>query len=148
MKVILLEDIKSVGKKQDLLNVSDGYARNYLLPKKLAVEATNANLNELSNKKSSEENKKKQILEEAQTIYEKINGKIIKLEVKCGTNGKLFGSVTNKEIRNVILEQFKIDIDKKKISLVDTVKSVGEYEINIKLHPKVTAKMTLNVIAI
>jgi large subunit ribosomal protein L9 len=148
MKVILLEDIKGVGKKGQLLNAADGHARNFLIPKKLAVEATNSNLNELESKNKSEENKKQIILNEANAICEQLKGKVVKLSVKCGSNGKLFGSITNKEIKSAIFEQLSIEIDKKKIILSDTVKAVGEYKIEVKIHPKITANLILEVVSL
>ena len=116
MKLILLEDVKSVGKKGDIVNKNDGYALNYLIPKKLAVEATKANMNDLELKKKAEEKRKKEELEEAKKIAEQLNDKVVKVSVKAGENGKVFGSVTNKEIADALAKQTGMDIDKKKIS--------------------------------
>ena len=115
MKLILLEDVKSVGKKGDIVNKNDGYALNYLIPKKLAVEATKANMNDLELKKKAEEKRKKEELEEAKKIAEQLNDKVVKVSVKAGENGKVFGSVTNKEIADALAKQTGMDIDKKKI---------------------------------
>ena len=118
MKLILLEDVKGVGKKGDIVNKNDGYAINFLIPKKLAVEATNANLNDLELKKKSEAKRKKEELEEAQRLGAELNDKVVKVKVKAGENGKVFGSVTNKEIASALLEQTGIDIDKKTAVMV------------------------------
>lgn len=145
MNVILLEDIKGVGKKGQMINASDGHARNFLLPKKLAVEATKSNLNELEAKKKSEESKKQRELESAQALGKDISEKVIKIPVKTGDNGKLFGSVTNKEIASALEEQTGLQIDKKKIMVVDPIKTTGEKTVDIKLHPKVTARLTVYI---
>ena len=125
MKLILLEDVKSVGKKGDIVNKNDGYALNYLIPKKLAVEATKANMNDLELKKKAEEKRKKEELEEAKKIAEQLNDKVVKVSVKAGENGKVFGSVTNKEIADALAKQTGMDIDKKKISFDAPIKMVG-----------------------
>ncbi len=145
MKVILLEDIKGVGKKGELLNASDGHARNYLIPRKLAVEATKTNLNELNLKQKSEEHKKEVELQAAKDLGQTLEQKTVKIAVKIGDNGKLFGSVTNKEIAAALEAQEGIKIDKKKITIVDPIKTVGEKEADIKLHPKVTVKLKVVV---
>ena len=143
MKLILLEDVKGVGKKGDIVNKNDGYAINFLIPKKLAVEATNANLNDLELKKKSEAKRKKEELEEAQRLGAELNDKVVKVKVKAGENGKVFGSVTNKEIASALLEQTGIDIDKKKISFDDPIKMVGRRIVKVKLHPQVTVELTV-----
>ena len=130
MKLILLEDVKGVGKKGDIVNKNDGYAINFLIPKKLAVEATNANLNDL---------------EEAQRLGAELNDKVVKVKEKAGENGKVFGSVTNKEIASALLEQTGIDIDKKKISFDDPIKMVGRRIVKVKLHPQVTVELTVEI---
>lgn len=145
MKVILLEDVKSVGKKGQLVNASDGYAKNFLFPKKLAVEATKSNLNDFELKRKSNERKAKQELEEAEQLGEKIKKIVLVIKVKTGENGKLFGSVTNKEIAEELEKQAKIKIDKKKISLNEAIKMVGTRTVNVKLHPKVTVEMTVKI---
>lgn len=148
MKVILLEDIKGVGKKGQLLNASDGHARNYLIPKKLAVEATKGNLNELEKKEKSELAKKQKEKEEAIELGKELEKTPIKIHVKIGENGKLFGSVTNKEIAQALEEQTGIKIDKKKIILEETIKNIGTKTVEIKLHPSVTSKLTINILEI
>lgn len=145
MKVILLEDIKGVGKKEQIVNASEGYAKNFLFPKNLALEATPNNLRQLENKKKAEEAKRQEELEACQALAAKINELTVKISVKTGDNGKLFGSVTNKEIGASLKEQFDIDVDKKKIVLNDAIKSVGEKTVDIKLHPKVTAKLKVMI---
>lgn len=145
MKLILLEDVKGVGKKGDIVNKNDGYAINFLIPKKLAVEATNANLNDLELKKKSEAKRKKEELEEAQRLGAELNDKVVKVKVKAGENGKVFGSVTNKEIASALLEQTGIDIDKKKISFDDPIKMVGRRIVKVKLHPQVTIELTVEI---
>jgi len=145
MKVVLLQDVKSLGKKDDIVNVSDGYARNFLFPKKLAVEATVGKLNEISDKKSSLENKKKKELEKAKALAEKLNKIEILVKTKAGVNGKLFGSITAKDIADIIKQKHKIEIDKKKIVLDDAIKSLGTQEVEIKVYPEVTAKVKVTV---
>ena len=145
MKLILLEDVKGVGKKGDIVNKNDGYAINFLIPKKLAVEATNANLNDLELKKKSEAKRKKEELEEAQRLGAELNDKVVKVKVKAGENGKVFGSVKNKEIASALLEKTGIDIDKKKISFDDPIKMVGRRIVKVKLHPQVTVELTVEI---
>lgn len=146
MKLILLEDVKSVGKKGQLINASDGYAKNFLLPRKLAVEATKSNINDLELKKKADDKRKKQELEEAQEIAKALENKAIVIAVKTGENGKLFGSVTNKEVAEEIIKQTGIVIDKKKVSIGEPIKMVGEMTAMVKLHPKVTAEVTIKVV--
>ena len=145
MKVILLQDVKGHGKKGELCNVSDGYARNFLFPKKLAVEADNAALNELKNREASAAFKKKQADEQARDIASKIGGKKIRISAKGGSNGRLFGSVTTAEIAEAIKKDFGCDIDKKKISLSSDIKNYGEYSATVKLFGGVTADVTVEV---
>lgn len=148
MKVILLQDVKSVGKKGELVNASEGYAKNFLFPKKLAVEATKSNLNDFELKQKSEEKRKQEELENAQKIAENLKEQVVTIKVKTGGNGKLFGSVTNKEVADAIVEQTKQDIDKKKVSIGDPIKMIGERTATIKLHPKVTAEVTIKIIEV
>jgi len=143
MQVILLEDIKGVGKKGQILNASDGYARNFLLPKGLALEANKKNLSELEQKQKSDENKKKQEHEAAADLKDEIEKEPVKIEVQAGASGKLFGAVTNKELAASLEAQRNISIDKKKIDIKKAFNSVGEYTADVKLHPKVTAKLTV-----
>ena len=146
MKVILLEDVKSVGKKGELINASEGYAKNFLFPKKLAVEATKSNLNDFELKQKAEVKRKQEELEKAQELATALNEKIVTIKVKTGGNGKLFGSVTNKEVADAIVEQTKLDIDKKKVSIGDPIKMLGERTATIKLHPKVSAEVTIKIV--
>ena len=147
MKMILLQDVKSVGKKGELINASEGYAKNFLLPRKLAVEATKSNLNDYEMKQKSEARHAKEELEKAQQIAEQLKDKVVTIRVKTGSNGKLFGSVTNKEVAQAVIEQTKLDIDKKKVSIGgESIKMLGERIATIKLHPKVTAEVTVKVV--
>ena len=145
MKLILLEDVKGVGKKGDVVNKNDGYALNFLIPKKLAVEATKSNINDLELKKKADERRKKEEYEEAKELGEKLKDKIVKVSVKAGENGKVFGSVTNKEISAALLQQTGIDRDKKKITFNDPIKMVGRRTVKVKLHPKVTVELTVEI---
>lgn len=146
MQVILLEDVKSLGKKGQLVEVSDGYGTNFLLPKKKAISATKSNVNELKLKEKSEEHKREMELQAAQELGEKLKNINIKIAAKLGDNGKLFGSITNKEIANELEKQYNIKVDKKKIVLDDTIKSLGSYKVNVKLHSKVTSQLKIEIV--
>lgn len=146
MKVILLEDVKSVGKKGEIVNASEGYAKNFLIPRKLGVEANASNLNDIKLKKQSEDKRKAEELAEAKELKAKIEEKTVKIPVKTGDNGKLFGSVTNKEIAVALEEQAGIKVDKKKIVLDDQIKMVGEKTVVIKIHPQVSAELKVAII--
>lgn len=145
MKVILLQDVKSLGKKGELVEVSDGYARNFIFPKKLGMEATNANMNDLKLRKANEEKVAAENLAKAQALKEEIEEKTIAVSIKSGEGGKVFGSVTGKEIAQAAKEQYGYDIDKKKIVLKDAIKTFGVHEVTLKLHPKVTATLRVKV---
>ncbi len=145
MEVILLEDVKSLGKKGDVVKVSDGYARNYILPKKMGLEATQKNLNDLKLQKAAEERRQKEIYEEAKQLAEKIQEGMITLTIKSGEGGRTFGSVSTKEIASAIKEQMGYEIDKKKLTLAEPLKNVGTFTVPIKLHPKVTAQLKVQV---
>ena len=145
MKVILLADVKGAGKKGQLVNASDGYANNFLFPKKLAVAATNENINNLKLQKKAEEKKKAEELAAAKELGEKLAEKDIKVTVKAGENGKVFGSVTNKEIADALAKQTGMDIDKKKISFDAPIKMVGRRIVKIKLHPQVTVELAVEI---
>ena len=145
MKVILLEDVKNVGKKGQIINAKDGYAINFLFPKNLAIEATDVNLKNLENAKKRKEDKEKKILEEAKVLEEQLMQKTIVIKTKTGENGKLFGSITTKEIADILEKEHGISIDKKKYDLEEPIKSVGEYYVKIKLHPTVNAKLKVIV---
>ncbi len=147
MKVILTEDIKGVGKKDEIINASDGYARNFLLPKKKALEATQDNLNKLKAKQNALQNKKAKELEEAKKIAEKMKTITLKIKVKAGENGKIFGGVTAKEIADNLKSQYNIEVDKKKINIEETIKVLGTFLADIKLHEGVNAKLTIAVVA-
>lgn len=140
MKVILLADVKGHGKKGDVINASDGYARNFLFPKKLAQEATGENLHILNNKKENERRKKMAEIEEAQAVANNLKGKEVKLTAKTGESGRLFGAITSKDISELIKKQYGVEIDKKKI-VMDTIKQIGVYDIEIKIYPEVSTKM-------
>lgn len=146
MKVILTQDVKKVGKKGDVLEVKDGYARNSLLPKGLAVEANAVSLNKKMLDQKSEDKRKKQELDDAKAIADKINDKEIKLTVKIGEGGRVFGSVTSKEIAECIEATYGVKIDKKKIQLKDAIKGVGIQTVKVKLHVDVTASVKVNVL--
>ena len=146
MKVILLEDVKGVGKKDQIIDANDGYAKNFLLPKKLAVLADKNNLTKMDNIKKIEDAKKQEEYDNAVALGKEIESKTLKINVKLGSNGKLFGTVTNKEIASALKEQSNIEIDKKKIILSSPIKTLGEKEVTVKLHPKVsvTLKIVIN----
>ena len=139
MKVVLLADVKGSGKKGELVNVSDGYARNFLFPKKLAKEANAQALNELKNAEESKAFKIKQETEAAQASADKINGKSVSILTKAGQGGKLFGSVTAKEIAEAIKKQYGVDVDKRKIDTKGDMKAFGTYECEVKLYSGITA---------
>lgn len=148
MKIILLEDVKSVGKKGDLVELKDGYARNFIIPKKLGVEATDQNLNTLKLQNQNKEKIAKQQLDEAQAFAAEIEKMTVKLEIKAGEGGKTFGSISSKEIAKGVSEQYGREIDKKKIQLSDAIKTEGMHEVTVKLHPKVAAKLKVHVVAV
>lgn len=144
MKVVLLADVKGHGKKGELCNVSDGYARNFLFPKKLAVEADNAALNELKNREESAAHHKQEEIKAAKEIAAKLEGKTVVIKAKAGSGGRLFGSVTSKEIAQEIKNALGIEIDKKKMNAPD-IKNFGEYTAEIKLYQGIIAKLTVKV---
>ncbi len=145
MDVILKSDVKGLGKKSDKVSVSDGYARNFLFPRGLAAEATAQTLSEMKNKQSSEQFKAEEELKAAKLSAEKINNKTIVLKAKGGANGKLFGSVTAKEIAVVVSKEFNVSVDKRKIA-VDDIKAFGTYNAQVRLHPKVNASFKVQVV--
>lgn len=147
MKVILLDNIKGVGKKDEIINASDGYARNFLFSKKLAVEANNENMSKLKAKKQSEQYKKDVNKENAEKIAKKLDDITLTIKVKAGENGKIFGGVTSKEISEELKKQYKIDIDKKKIILNENIKNLGSFDISMKLFEGVTGKLKVKVIS-
>lgn len=145
MKVILLEDVKALGKKGEIVNVSDGYARNCILPKKLGLEATSKNLNDLKLQKANEAKVAQEQLEAAQALGKKIEAGKVEIAIKMGEGGRAFGSVSSKEIAVAVKEQMGYDIDKKKIQLKDAIKVLGTHTVPVKLHPKVTADLKVIV---
>lgn len=147
MKVILKQDIKGVGKKDQIINVSDGYVRNFLFPKNMAVEANNENMSKLRAKQDSNAFKKQQEKEEAQKIADKISKIILKVPVKACGNGKIFGGVSTKEISDLLEKNYKIKVDKKKIELKETIKELGTRNVNIKLYEGVIANLKIDVVA-
>lgn len=146
MKIILLQDEKKLGKKGDIIEASEGYARNFILPKKIGVEATPKNMNDLKLQKANEEKKAQELLDEAKALAELLGTKEVVVKIKAGEGGKTFGSVSSKEIATACKEQCDIEIDKKKIQLTDALKNFGVYEVNIKLHPKVTGTLKVKVV--
>ena len=147
MKIILLEDVKSLGKKGDIVDVSDGYARNMLLPKKKGVEATPANLNSLKLHNRHEEKVAQENLEAAKAFKEKLDPCHVTIPIKAGEGGKVFGSVSAQSIADAAEAQLGFDIDKKKILLDAPIKELGAHKVDIKLHPQVTASLTVDVVA-
>ena len=145
MKVILLEDVKAMGKKGEIVNVNDGYARNFILPKKLGVEANSKNLNDLKLKKANDDRIAAEQLAAARELGAKLDESSVTLTIKAGEGGRAFGSVSSKEIGKAIGDQLGIDIDKKKIQLTDARKASGTYDVPVKLHQKVTGILKVKV---
>ena len=145
MKVILIEDVKSLGKKGQLVEVNDGYARNFILAKKLGLEATPKHLNDLKLKKANDEKVAKEIYEEAKAFGERLKEMEVNVSIKTGEGGKIFGSVSSKEIAEAAKAQLGIELDKKKMVLPSPIKTLGTTLVPIKLHPKVTSELKVNV---
>ncbi len=146
MKVILLEDVKSLGKKGEIVTVSDGYARNYVLPKKLGVEADSAHMNDLKLQKAHEDKVAREQLAAAQELAKTLETKEVIVKMKSGEGGKTFGSISSKEIAAAAKSQCGLELDKKKLQLPEAIKSLGVYDIVVKLHPKVTGKLKVKVV--
>lgn len=146
MKVILKQDVKGLGKKDEIVNASDGYAKNYLIPRGIAVEATSGNVNETVNKQKAAADKKQRELDNAKDFASKLNGKTITVKAKAGDSGKLFGAVSGKDIAEAIKSQYKIDIDKKKIVLGDPIKTAGEHSVEIRIYTGVTAVINVSIL--
>ena len=146
MEIVLLEDVKALGKKGQIVTVNDGYARNFILPKKLGVEATSKNLNDLKLKKANDAKLAAEILAAAKELAAKLDESKVTLSIKAGEGGRAFGSVSNKEISKAITDQLGLEIDKKKIVLNDPIKSIGSFEVPIKLHKHVTARLAVKVV--
>lgn len=145
MQVILLQDVKSLGKKGEIVNVSDGYARNYILPKKLGLEANAKNLNDLKLQKAAEEKRQKELLKEAQELGKQLESKTLEVKIKTGEGGRTFGSISSKEIAGALKTQYGLDIDKKKLQLPEPLKTIGIHIVPVKLHPQVTAELKVKV---
>lgn len=145
MKVILLQDVKSLGKKGEIVNVNDGYARNFILPKKLGVEATGKNLNDLKLQKNNEKKVAQENLDAAKKLAAELAEGKVELAIKVGEGGRAFGSVSSKEITAAVKEQMNLEVDKKKIQLKEAIKSLGTHIVSVKLHPEVTAELKVVV---
>ena len=145
MKVILLQDVKALGKKGEVVNVNDGYARNFILPKKLGVEANGKNLNDLKLQKNNEAKVAQEHLDAAKKLAEELKAGKVVLTMKVGEGGRTFGSVSSKEIAEAVKEQMHLDIDKKKIQLKEQIKTLGSHIVSVKLHPEVTAELNVSV---
>lgn len=145
MKVILLEDVKTLGKKGEIVNVNDGYARNFILPKKLGLEATGKNMNDLKLQKNNEAKLAKEHLEAAKELAKKLEAGKVESAIKVGEGGKTFGSVSSKEIAAAVKEQMGLEIDKKKVQMKEVIKTLGTHKVPVKLHPEVTAELTVEV---
>ena len=146
MKVVLLADVKGQGKKGDIVNVSDGFARNYLFPKKLAKLADDQTIQELKAKKESEEYRKAEEKKNAAALAEKLKGTVLTFKTTGGADGRLFGAVTAKDISDRLQSELGITVDKRKIVLNETIKTVGEYDIELKLYPEISANIKINVV--
>lgn len=146
MEVILLQDVKSLGKKGEIVKVSDGYARNFILPKKLGVEKTAKTLNDLKLQKAAEEKHRQEVLAEAKALGEQIKKQSVTLKIKSGEGGRTFGSVSTKEIAVAMKEQLGLDIDKKKLVLPEPIRTLGTTIVPVKLHAEVTTELTVKVI--
>ena len=146
MEIVLLEDVKALGKKGQVVKVNDGYARNFILPKKLGVEATAKNLNDLKLQKANEAKIAAEQLAAAKELGEELEKATVTLAIKAGEGGRAFGSVSSKEIGKAIQEQLGLEVDKKKIVLNDPIKSIGSFEVPVKLHKDVTAKLAVKVV--
>ena len=146
MKIILVQDDKKLGKKGEVIEDSEGYARNYLLPKKIGIEANAKNMNDLKLQKNKEEKLAKEQLDAAKALAEQLESKQVVLKMKAGEGGRAFGSVSAKEIAAAYKEQNSIELDKKKIQLPESIKSFGVYEVAVKLHPQVTGKLVVKVV--
>ena len=145
MKIILIEDVKALGKKGEIVNVNDGYARNFILPKKLGLEATGKNLNDLKLQKANEEKVAQQQLDDAKELAKKLEAGKVELAIKMGEGGRAFGSVSSKEIAAAVKTQMGYEVDKKKIQLKDSIKTLGTHTVPVKLHAKVTAQLKVIV---
>lgn len=146
MKVILIQDVKNLGKKGDIVQAAEGYARNFLFPKGMALEASHSNLTTLAHESAREQTKKDKELAQAKATGEKMQEAEIRISAKAGEGGRLFGSVTNKEISEEIFHQLGIDVDKRKIEILEPIKNLGSYDAIVKLHPQVQVKIKISVL--
>lgn len=146
MKVILKQDVKGLGKKDEIVNASDGYAKNYLIPRGIAVEATSGNVNETVNKQKAAADKKQRELDNAKEFASKLKDKTVVIKAKAGENGKLFGAIAGKDIADAIKKQYNIDIDKKKIVLDDPIKTLGDHTVEIKIYAGVAVNVNVSVV--
>lgn len=147
MKVILLQDVPGTGKKNQVLNVSDGFARNYLLPRKWAVEASEGSVKEIERRHAAQRQREMEERSAAEALAAQLKGKVITLRAKCGEKGRLYGSVTGQEIASALKEQHGVEIDKRKIEVSKAIRTVGEYEVQATVYTGVKAQMKLNVVA-
>ena len=145
MKVILIQDVKSIGKKGQIVEINDGYARNYIIPKRFGLEATPKNLNDLKLKKAHEEKVAAQNLADAKALADRLKDMSVSLTMKVGEGGRTFGSVSSKEIAEACKSQLKIEVDKKKIQIKEPIKALGTYIVSVKLHPEVSAEIAVKV---
>lgn len=145
MKVILKEDVKGTGKKGEMVDVKDGYARNFLFPRGLAAEATTENVNIMKTRAEAEKTRKEKELAKARELAKKLKDITVVIKTKAGENGKLFGSITSKDISDKLKSDFKIDIDKKKFNLPEPIRALGTNDVEIRLYPEVSAKLTVRV---
>ena len=146
MKVILLEDVKNVGKKDDIVSVSDGYARNFLFPRKWAVESTPGAAKEIERKRAAERAREMERRLDAEKKAGSLRGKIITVRTRCGSQGRLYGSVTSAEVAAALKEQYGVDVDKRRVELAEAIRTVGESSVTVKLYPEISAKMTVKVV--
>jgi large subunit ribosomal protein L9 len=147
VKVVLLQDVKKLGKKDDVVNVAEGHARNFLIPKGLAVEASKGKLNEIKKQKEKESQIRKEEEQRARDLADKLKDVKVTIPVKVGDAGKLFGAVSNKDVAQLLNQQHNIKLDKKKIVLKDPIKNLGTYQVAVKLHPKVSTKLDVEVVS-
>lgn len=146
MKVILQQEVKKIGKKGAIIEVSDGYARNYLLPQKLAIEATPANINSINQQTAAQQHKQQRANDEARVLASQLSKVSVKIPVKTGEGGKVFGSVTAKDIADALQTQYNIEIDKRKIELKDALKSLGSYSVVVRVHPEITGQIEVHIV--
>ena len=145
MKVILLQDVKDIGKKDDIVNVSDGYARNFLFPRKWAMEATENAVKVVERKREAERRKEAEARAAAEQTAAKLKNKVVILKVKCGEKGRLYGSVTAQEVADAIKAGYDVEVDKRKVEIKEAVRQLGDYEVNVRLYPNVSSRMILRV---